>query len=210
VRLPFSAHPPARGTSRTPAGIEIRPLAPGDVDAVASTLRHRVVVADRLDRQRRGECLYAIAWEGSRPQGQALLHWQRPTALAVRPDLDALPYLEDLFVLPSGRRRGIGTALLDACLAAAQARGRPAITLAVNVENHAARRLYDRLGYRRPGTPPRRQPTSEHMLDGSLRIAEETVIDLVRSVDDSRLDGAGAQADAGTDGVAGSPGGGDR
>ncbi len=190
MRLPFSARSPTSGALPTPAGIEIRPLAAGDVDAVSGSLRHRVVVADRLDRQRRGECLYAIAWDRGQPSGQALLHWRRPPALAVRPDLDALPYLEDLFVLPAKRRRGIATLLLDACLGAAGARGHPAITLAVNVENHGARRLYDRLGYQQPGTPPRRQPISEHLLNGTLRTAEETVIDLVRSVDGGDKDTA--------------------
>lgn len=184
--------------ARTPAGVEIRPLQAADVDAVSATLRHRVVVADRLQRGRRGECLYAIAWDGTRPVGQALLHWRRPAALAIRPDLDELPYLEDLFVLPAERRRGVGTALLAACLAAARARGDPAITLAVNVENHAARRLYDRLGYRRPDTPLRRQPTSEHLLDGSMRTAEETVIDLVRSVEDVRPDEAAPEGTTGS------------
>jgi GNAT superfamily N-acetyltransferase len=197
MRLPFSAHSPTQGSVRTPAGVEIRPLAAPDVDAVSATLRHRVVVADRLDRQRRGECLYAIAWDGNRPSGQALLHWRRPPALSVRPDVDALPYLEDLFVLPAKRRRGIGTALLGACLTTAAARGHPAISLAVNVDNHPARRLYDRLGYRQPGTPPRRQPTSEHLLDGSLRIADETVIDLVRSVAGGTTDPEGLEGSSG-------------
>lgn len=192
MRLPFSPHPPA-GTGRTPAQVEIRPLAAADAGAVSGALRHRVVVADRLDRQRRDECVYAIAWDGDRPLGQALLHWRRPPALAVRPDLDALPYLEDLFVLPAERRRGIATALLGACLAAAQARGCPGITLAVNVENRVARRLYDRLGYRQPGTAPRRQPTSEHHLDGTLRASVETVIDLVRPITGTRSGGVGSE-----------------
>jgi ribosomal protein S18 acetylase RimI-like enzyme len=150
---------------------------------VARTLRHPVVVEDRLTRQARGDCLYAVAWEAGHPVGQALLHWRRPPAVAVGTPLDGLPYLEDLWVLSEARRRGVGTALLRAAEAAVAARGFPGLSLAVSVGNDTARRLYDELGYVEAGLSPRRQPTSEQALDGSTRSFEETVVDLVRWVE---------------------------
>jgi len=55
----------------------------------------------------------------------------------------------DIALAPPFRRRGIGTALLDALIAEAQASGR---TLSIHVEaDNPARRLYERLGFARAG-----------------------------------------------------------
>jgi ribosomal protein S18 acetylase RimI-like enzyme len=55
----------------------------------------------------------------------------------------------DIALAPPFRRRGIGTALLDALIAEAQASGR---TLSIHVEtNNPARRLYERLGFAKAG-----------------------------------------------------------
>ena len=160
--------------------VDVHPVRPEEAAAVGACLRHRLVVSDRLARQGRGECLYLVAWEGGAPTGQALLHWRRPQALTTIPGLDGLPYLEDVFVLPERRDRGIGTALLAAAQEAVATRGATGITLAVSVTNHGARRLYERLGYFDPGIPPHRQSAAEHGPDGVVRSGEETVVDLVR------------------------------
>ena len=52
------------------ATVEIRPLAADELDAVEQTLarypgKHR----ERLEGQRRGECVYLIAWDGAEPVG---------------------------------------------------------------------------------------------------------------------------------------------
>jgi len=179
MKLPFPGWEPSAGGPQ----IDVHALRPEELDEVASTLRHRIVATDRFDRQRRGECLYAIAWEERRAIGQLLLHWRRPPAVRIAPAIDALPYVEDLFVLPAARRRGAGTALLDAAAAAAAARGSPGLSLAVSVDNDPARRLYSRLGYVDAGTPAHLQPTSEHAADGAVRSRQETVIDLVHWLD---------------------------
>ena len=55
----------------------------------------------------------------------------------------------DIALAPPFRGRGIGTALLDALIAEAQASGR---TLSIHVEaDNPARRLYERLGFARAG-----------------------------------------------------------
>jgi GNAT superfamily N-acetyltransferase len=54
-------------------------------------------------------------------------------------------------VVPEARGRGIGGALLDALLALAREQGFRALSLAVDRQNPAARRLYERKGFRDAG-----------------------------------------------------------
>jgi ribosomal protein S18 acetylase RimI-like enzyme len=54
-------------------------------------------------------------------------------------------------VVPEARGRGIGGALLDALLALAREHGFRALSLAVDRQNPAARRLYERTGFRDAG-----------------------------------------------------------
>jgi GNAT superfamily N-acetyltransferase len=169
--------------------MDVRVLRPEEAVAVAATLRHRIVVADRLERQRRDECVYLVAWEGGTPIGQVLLHRWRPSALAVAGVVDSLPYIEDVFVLPEWRDRGVGTALLEAAESAAAARGDRGVSLAVSTGNSAARRLYTRLGYVGAGVPVHRHATTEPGFDSDGHSGDENVIDLVK-----RLDGVAAAA----------------
>ena len=65
--------------------------------------------------------------------------------------LAAMPnevYLAEIMVLPEFRGRGIGTAAIRGILATARAADKP-LRLKVNAMNHAAIRLYERLGFRR-------------------------------------------------------------
>jgi ribosomal protein S18 acetylase RimI-like enzyme len=54
----------------------------------------------------------------------------------------------DIAVDPSARRLGVGTTLLDATLAALDARGAPRVILSTAVGNAAAQRLFRRAGFR--------------------------------------------------------------
>jgi ribosomal protein S18 acetylase RimI-like enzyme len=56
----------------------------------------------------------------------------------------------DIMVLPALRGQGIGMAVLRGILASAAASGKP-VRLNVYITNHAAIRLYERLGFRRIG-----------------------------------------------------------
>jgi len=163
--------------------MEVRPLGPDEAAQVSASLRHPVVVADRLARQRRDECVYLVAWEHGSPVGQVLVHHRRPAALAVADTIDELPYLEDAFVLPEWRNRGIGTALLASAERATADRGDRGLSLAVSVGNAAARRLYARLGYVDAGVPLHRQMTSDRDTNGIIRSGNETVVDLVKRID---------------------------
>jgi ribosomal protein S18 acetylase RimI-like enzyme len=57
--------------------------------------------------------------------------------------------MHDLVVDPAHRGRGVGKMLLDAALAALEARGAPRVLLATAEQNVAAQRLFTRAGFRR-------------------------------------------------------------
>lgn len=54
-----------------------------------------------------------------------------------------------LGVSPAAQRRGIGEALVRACIERASADGRQGVAICTELGMHAARRLYERLGFRR-------------------------------------------------------------
>ena len=60
--------------------------------------------------------------------------------------------LEDLFVEPQFRRRGIGRSLIDAALAYARESGAVAMFLETAVDNDRAQEVYEREGWRREVT----------------------------------------------------------
>ncbi|EAR52181.1 putative Acetyltransferase [Oceanicola granulosus HTCC2516] len=54
-------------------------------------------------------------------------------------------YLQDLYAAHDARGRGVGRALIEAVYAAADARGTPRVYWLTQEDNHAARKLYDRI-----------------------------------------------------------------
>jgi ribosomal protein S18 acetylase RimI-like enzyme len=58
-------------------------------------------------------------------------------------------WLDELYVDPALRGRGIGARLVDAALAVARTRGCVALDLEVEAGHDAAERLYERLGFHR-------------------------------------------------------------
>jgi GNAT superfamily N-acetyltransferase len=100
--------------------VEIRPAQPADVEAIVGLVKaladyeklaHEVTgTPEDLARALFGERPYAealLAWVDHQPVGLALFFHNFSTFL-MKPGI----YLEDLFVLPDYRRRGIGRALL--------------------------------------------------------------------------------------------------
>jgi ribosomal protein S18 acetylase RimI-like enzyme len=57
--------------------------------------------------------------------------------------------LNDLFVSPQGRSRGLGRALMERARELAHETGAKRLTLATAVDNFTAQKLYESLGYRR-------------------------------------------------------------
>ena len=63
--------------------------------------------------------------------------------------LDASGAIHDIWVEEHARRSGVATRLLEAALAALEARGAPRVVLHTAAGNQAAQRLFERLGFRR-------------------------------------------------------------
>jgi ribosomal protein S18 acetylase RimI-like enzyme len=108
----------------------VRPLAEEELELVDARLP-----LNRLDTAQ----TYLVAWDGAEPVGHAHLAWTGTTL--------GLPELQDVFVLPEHRGRGVGTELTRAGERLAAERGHSRMSLSVGAENDAARRLYERLGY---------------------------------------------------------------
>ena len=101
---------------------------------VAELTRH----AERMLRE--GEMTVLLAGEG--PDGLALLRF-RPSVWTEK--LEA--YLQELYVVPDLRGRGIGQALMEAILATCRDRGAAWIELNTGETDVAARGLYRKFGF---------------------------------------------------------------
>jgi GNAT superfamily N-acetyltransferase len=121
--------------------VTVRELSPADVELV-----DRHLPLSRLDQHIEEGSTYLIAWEGEQPVGHARIAW-RGTHLE-------LPEIQDVYVSPEHRRRGVATLLTATAESAARARGCDRISLSVSEEgNPSARKLYEGLGYVDAGVP---------------------------------------------------------
>jgi GNAT superfamily N-acetyltransferase len=122
--------------------VVVAELRSGDVETV-----DRYLPLNRLCQHVEDRSTYLIAWDGDQPLGHAHIAWSE-THLE-------LPEIQDVFVLPEHRRRGIATQLTRAAERAARARGWDRISLSVSQSgNAAARLLYELLGYVDAGCDP--------------------------------------------------------
>lgn len=86
---------------------------------------------------------------GDGPDGLAVLRF-RPAIWS-----NALEcYLAELYVVPAERGRGLGRALMLAAMDTARARGADRIELGTSHDDHAARALYESLGFTNRERPP--------------------------------------------------------
>lgn len=79
--------------------------------------------------------------------------------------------LYSIAVAPHARGAGLGEALVAAAERIARAHGSDGIRLEVRTDNASARRLYERLGYRRIGTKPRFYEDGHDALHYEKRLA---------------------------------------
>ena len=113
---------------RPPAGIELRPVGRGDLEAVVAMARelHGQPPAADVDTLRQRfdalvndvDAVPVLATEAGEGQGLAVAHFRRRLNL---PTFEG--WISDLFVRPDARRRGIGRALLDGLVAEWRLRG---------------------------------------------------------------------------------------
>ena len=135
--------------------VEIRPVAQDELGLLerqigfdwAALGKHR----ERFARQQEGKVVYLVGWMGKLPVGHALVQWKGTTDDPMRSQLDHVPNLEDLFVAPAYRSRGVGSQLLDASEALTKRKGYSRIGLGVAVDNPRARSLYELQGYEDAG-----------------------------------------------------------
>jgi GNAT superfamily N-acetyltransferase len=84
------------------------------------------------------------AWAGAEPQGYACLYWFFTSIAAAESVL-----MNDLFVVPEARRRGVGRALIEASAEVARERGANHLEWTTAPDNATAQGLYDATGAER-------------------------------------------------------------
>jgi ribosomal protein S18 acetylase RimI-like enzyme len=110
---------------------------PGDLSAACTFLR---------DRLTRGESVIFLATEQGSSAGLGFTQlYPSFSSVAMR----SIWILNDLFVIPEARRRGVGRALMETARLHAVETGAKRLTLATAPTNRPAQILYESLGYRR-------------------------------------------------------------
>ena len=108
---------------------------PGDLEGARHFLQARM---------QRGESVVLLALEGSRALGFTQLYPSFSSAAMAR-----IFILNDLFVSPGARRRGVGADLLDAAARYARGDGAVRIMLSTEVTNAVAQSLYEKSGWKK-------------------------------------------------------------
>ena len=144
----------------------------------ANLKKHR----QRLEKQREGKAAYLVAWIGSRPLGHALIEWDGTDDPPIADKMRGCPDLQDIFVCPDFRSRGIGTRLLTAADHLARLRGYGRVGMGVDITNTRARALYDRRGYRDAGSGEYQIRWKYTDRNGEERWAEECCNYLIKDI----------------------------
>jgi ribosomal protein S18 acetylase RimI-like enzyme len=150
------------------ATASVRELDAGEVPFVTEHLP-----LNRLPQHLREASTYLIAWDGGQPVGQAHLAWSG-THLG-------LPEIQDVFVLPRARRRGIASALAAVAEQRARAAGWDAISLSAGEDNLAARALYEKLGYVEAGAGRVRVKGVVELRTGPLEV-DDTLVYMTKNL----------------------------
>jgi GNAT superfamily N-acetyltransferase len=149
--------------------LRVGELRPSEIPTV-----DRQLPLHRLDQHAEDGSTYLIAWEDDRPVGHAHIAW-RQTHLEI-------PEIQDVFVLPEHRRRGIASRLTRAAEDEARLRGWDRISLSVSAQgNEPARRLYEGLGYLDAGVAPVRV-LGTIRLRGRAVVVDDTLTYLAKSL----------------------------
>ncbi|RKS92924.1 acetyltransferase (GNAT) family protein [Microbacterium sp. AG790] len=151
--------------------LDVRELAASEVDRIeADEPPGKGFVREMWRLQAAGQSVLLVAWDGDVPVGSAQL------------DLRTAPVeLKNLNVRADSRGRGVGTALIAAAKAWMRARGHAQLSIGAGVDNPAARRLYERVGF--VGTGEVSTITYDYVdAEGISRTATETDERLIAEV----------------------------
>ncbi len=136
--------------------IVVRELADDEFERVASVLP--------LARLHQGDGFYLVAWEDERPLGHAyvaVLHF---------------PELQDVYVRPEHRRRGVASAITSAAEKKALSLGFDRIRLEVGEGNTTAQALYRSCGFTETGAPPRRVKGTVLIRTGPIEVDDRLMM----------------------------------
>lgn len=112
---------------------------------------------------------------GAFPCGQVVIRWSG------KPNHLDFPDLQSLRVHPAFQGLGFGSRLIKCSEGLVSKRGYRNVGLSVGVENHSARRLYERLGYRTSGTPYDDHWSFTNAQGETVELSEH-VIDMVKAL----------------------------
>jgi ribosomal protein S18 acetylase RimI-like enzyme len=142
--LTRSERPVARRRCVMPLRIEFRLCREEDLPSLewyGLFWQHREIIRDTFDRQRCGEVLMLLALTNGFPVGQAWMDLAR-----LRAENGALLWAVRVFPFLQGRT--LGAELIARSERLLAARGLAFVEIGAEKDNPAARRLYERLGYR--------------------------------------------------------------
>lgn len=131
---------------------EIRKCTEADVDLLdAAWPSGGKVGLGHFNHQSTEGSTFLVAWSSADPVGYAVVQWGGYSgALGRAASVDAIE-INHLQVRSDQRGRGVGTALMAAAEQTIRERGGTVAAVGVDESNTDARRLYERLGYRRTG-----------------------------------------------------------
>lgn len=127
---------------------ELLPLMRGYCDFYATDTSDEALmtIATTLIEEPENEGLQFLARDTGSGEalGFATVYWTWSTLRGGR-----IGVMNDLFVSPAARRRGVGELLIEACLVAVRERGAEELAWQTALDNQTAQSLYDRMGARR-------------------------------------------------------------
>jgi GNAT superfamily N-acetyltransferase len=149
----MAEEPVAEGPRELAEGVEVRPARTDEIEEMLPLIRAycefyetepddeglRSMFETLINEPSQGAIF--IARDGGKAVGFATLDWKWSSLKAAR-----IGYLEDLFVDPQARGRGIADALIEVCAARCRELGMPAMEWLTAPDNHRAQKVYDRTG----------------------------------------------------------------
>lgn len=147
--------------------VVIRPCREADLPALewfGLFAPHRQLIRRVFEQHRRGEALMLVAEVNGEASGQLWIDMQRHKE-------ERIGEIWAVRILPCLQRLGIGTRLIAVAETLLLERGFEQAQLAVETDNPAARRLYERLGYVLAGTTTPDDGRTQWVLAKTLRPA---------------------------------------
>jgi GNAT superfamily N-acetyltransferase len=149
----MAEEPVAEGPRELAEGVEVRPARTDEIEEMLPLIRAycefyetepddeglRSMFETLINEPSQGAIF--IARDGGKAVGFATLDWKWSSLKAAR-----IGYLEDLFVDPEARGRGIADALIEVCAARCRELGMPAMEWLTAPDNHRAQHVYNRTG----------------------------------------------------------------